>query len=215
MLIQGEARRAEAAEQCPVLEEVRPPAAVQVLLGAYRVGPPGPPRDSPARPGRRALSHSAPGGGLGLWLAYGTEGGFAAAGLGLRINGAGFTDIITTGGTFLSNGYNGVLSSCCGNPLAGRNAWHGNSGGFHKVQVLLPPAACLAPRVASPVLPELDQPAGSVVSFNEAVRPLSTFFDRVWRPEQLPAALLGAMRVLTDPAETGAATIALLEDVQR
>src|SRR4029079_9544435 len=40
------------------------------------------------------------------------------------------------------------------------------------------------------------------------------FFDRVWRPEQLPAALLGAMRVLTDPAETGAVTLALPQDVQ-
>ena len=49
---------------------------------------------------------------------------------------------------------------------------------------------------------------------NDAFRPLSRFFDRVWRPEQLPAALLGAMRVLTDPAETGAVTIALPQDVQ-
>ena len=43
---------------------------------------------------------------------------------------------------------------------------------------------------------------------------MSRFFDRVWRPEQLPSALLGAMRVLTDPAETGAVTIALPQDVQ-
>ena len=43
---------------------------------------------------------------------------------------------------------------------------------------------------------------------------MSRFFDRVWRPEQLPAALLGAMRVLTDPAETGAVTVALPQDVQ-
>ena len=52
------------------------------------------------------------------------------------------------------------------------------------------------------------------VSVNDAFRPLSRFFDRVWRPEQLPSALLGAMRVLTDPAETGAVTIALPQDVQ-
>jgi 3D-(3,5/4)-trihydroxycyclohexane-1,2-dione acylhydrolase (decyclizing) len=43
---------------------------------------------------------------------------------------------------------------------------------------------------------------------------VSAYFDRVWRPEQLPAALLGAMRVLVDPAETGAVTIALPQDVQ-
>ena len=45
------------------------------------------------------------------------------------------------------------------------------------------------------------------MSVNDAFRPLSRFFDRVWRPEQLPAAMLGAMRVLTDPAETGAVTL--------
>ena len=49
---------------------------------------------------------------------------------------------------------------------------------------------------------------------NDAFRPVSRFFDRVWRPEQLPSALLGAMRVLTDPAETGAVTLALPQDVQ-
>ena len=52
------------------------------------------------------------------------------------------------------------------------------------------------------------------VTVNDAFRPLSRFFDRVNRPEQLPAALLGAMRVLTDPVETGAVTIALPQDVQ-
>ena len=56
--------------------------------------------------------------------------------------------------------------------------------------------------------------AGYDVSVNDAFRPVSRFFDRVWRPEQLPSALLGAMRVLTDPAETGAVTLALPQDVQ-
>ncbi len=64
------------------------------------------------------------------------------------------------------------------------------------------------------MLQELEQPYGYDVSVNDAFRPVSRFFDRVWRAEQLPAALLGAMRVLTDPAETGAATVALPEDVQ-
>ena len=49
---------------------------------------------------------------------------------------------------------------------------------------------------------------------NDAFRPVSRFFDRVQRPEQLQDALLGAMRVLTDPAATGAVTICLPEDVQ-
>ncbi len=85
---------------------------------------------------------------------------------------------------------------------------------INRIPVLLLPSDIFATRVSSPVLQELEQPAGYDVSVNDAFRPLSRFFDRVWRPEQLPAALLGAMRVLTDPAETGAVTIALPEDVQ-
>ena len=84
----------------------------------------------------------------------------------------------------------------------------------NRIPVLLLPADVFATRVASPVLQELEQPYGYDVSVNDAFRPLSKFFDRVWRPEQLPSALLGAMRVLTDPAETGAATICLPEDLQ-
>ena len=84
----------------------------------------------------------------------------------------------------------------------------------NRIPVLLLPSDIFATRVASPVLQELEQPYGYDVSVNDAFRPLSKFFDRVWRPEQLPAALLGAMRVLTDPAETGAVTIALPQDVQ-
>ncbi len=84
----------------------------------------------------------------------------------------------------------------------------------NRIPVLLLPADIFATRVASPVLQELEQPYGYDVSVNDAFRPLSKFFDRVWRPEQLPAALLGAMRVLTDPGETGTATVSLPEDVQ-
>jgi 3D-(3,5/4)-trihydroxycyclohexane-1,2-dione acylhydrolase (decyclizing) len=54
----------------------------------------------------------------------------------------------------------------------------------------------------------------SDISVNDALRPVSRYFDRIWRPEQLPAALLAAMRVLTDPADTGAVTLALPQDVQ-
>jgi len=84
----------------------------------------------------------------------------------------------------------------------------------NRLPVLLLPSDVFATRVSSPVLQELESPGGQDVTVNDAFRPLSRFFDRVWRPEQLPAALLGAMRVLTDPAETGAATIALPQDVQ-
>jgi 3D-(3,5/4)-trihydroxycyclohexane-1,2-dione acylhydrolase (decyclizing) len=85
---------------------------------------------------------------------------------------------------------------------------------INRLPVLLLPSDVFATRVSSPVLQELEDPTGYDVTVNDAFRPLSRFYDRVWRPEQLPAALLGAMRVLADPAETGAATICLPQDVQ-
>ena len=84
----------------------------------------------------------------------------------------------------------------------------------NRIPVLLLASDIFATRVGSPVLQELELPSGYDISVNDAFRPLSRFFDRVWRPEQLPAAMLGAMRVLTDPAETGAVTLALPQDVQ-
>jgi 3D-(3,5/4)-trihydroxycyclohexane-1,2-dione acylhydrolase (decyclizing) len=84
----------------------------------------------------------------------------------------------------------------------------------NRLPVLLLPSDIFATRVASPVLQELESPVSYDVTVNDAFRPVSRFFDRVWRPEQLPAALLAAMRVLTDPVETGAVTIALPQDVQ-
>ncbi len=80
--------------------------------------------------------------------------------------------------------------------------------------VLLLPSDVFATRVGSPVLQEMEHPTGYDVQVSDAFRPLSRFFERVWRPETLPHALLGAMRVLTDQAETGAVTIALPQDVQ-
>jgi 3D-(3,5/4)-trihydroxycyclohexane-1,2-dione acylhydrolase (decyclizing) len=83
-----------------------------------------------------------------------------------------------------------------------------------RLPVLLLPGDVFATRVADPVLQQLELPGSGDVSVNDAFRPVSRFFDRVWRPEQLPSALLGAMRVLTDPAEAGAVTLALPQDVQ-
>ena len=85
---------------------------------------------------------------------------------------------------------------------------------INRLPVLLLPSDTFATRVSAPVLQDLELPHDNEVTVNDAFKPLSRFFDRVWRPEQLPAALLGAMRVLTDPVETGAATIALPQDVQ-
>ncbi len=84
----------------------------------------------------------------------------------------------------------------------------------NRLPVLLLPSDVFATRAAEPVLQQLEHPSQRDVSANDAFRPVSRFFDRVGRPEQLPDALLGAMRVLADPAETGAATICLPEDVQ-
>ena len=85
---------------------------------------------------------------------------------------------------------------------------------INRLPVLLLPGDIFATRVASPVLQQLEDPTSYDVSVNDTFRPVSRFFDRVWRPEQLPSAMLAAMRVLTDPAETGAVTLALPQDVQ-
>ena len=85
---------------------------------------------------------------------------------------------------------------------------------INRLPVLLLPSDFFATRAASPVLQELEDPRSYDVSVNDAFRPVSRFWDRINRPEQLPSALLAAMRVLTDPAETGAVTLALPQDVQ-
>jgi 3D-(3,5/4)-trihydroxycyclohexane-1,2-dione acylhydrolase (decyclizing) len=84
----------------------------------------------------------------------------------------------------------------------------------NRLPALLLPSDTFATRVADPVLQQLEQPHDPGQTVNDAFRPLSRFFDRVQRPEQLFSIALGAMRVLTDPAETGAVTISLPEDVQ-
>ncbi len=84
----------------------------------------------------------------------------------------------------------------------------------NRLPVLLLPSDTFANRASDPVLQQLEMPHDATLSVNDAFKPLSRFFDRVQRPEQLFSALLGAMRVLTDPSETGAVTIALPEDVQ-
>ncbi|MFI6832126.1 3D-(3,5/4)-trihydroxycyclohexane-1,2-dione acylhydrolase (decyclizing) [Kribbella sp. NPDC050241] len=84
----------------------------------------------------------------------------------------------------------------------------------NRLPVLILPSDVFATRVATPVLQELESFGAGDVSVNDAFRPVSKYFDRIWRPEQLPSALLNAMRVLTDPVETGAVTLALPQDVQ-
>jgi 3D-(3,5/4)-trihydroxycyclohexane-1,2-dione acylhydrolase (decyclizing) len=83
----------------------------------------------------------------------------------------------------------------------------------NRLPVLLLPADTFATRRSGVVLQELEHPGAGDVSVNDAFRPLSRFFDRIARPEQLLSALPAALRVLLDPAETGAVTVALHQDV--
>ncbi|MGW2654176.1 3D-(3,5/4)-trihydroxycyclohexane-1,2-dione acylhydrolase (decyclizing) [Streptomyces sp. NPDC001478] len=85
---------------------------------------------------------------------------------------------------------------------------------INRLPVLLLPGDTFATRVAEPVLQQLEAPWAGDVSVNDAFRPVSRYFDRVVRPEQLVGAALAAVRTLTDPADTGAVTLALPQDVQ-
>lgn len=82
-----------------------------------------------------------------------------------------------------------------------------------RLPVLLIPGDIYASRRPGNVLQQLEHPTERDVSVNDCFRPVSRYFDRISRPEQLVASLPEAMRVLTDPAETGAVTIALPQDV--
>ncbi|MCX8966915.1 3D-(3,5/4)-trihydroxycyclohexane-1,2-dione acylhydrolase (decyclizing) [Erwinia psidii] len=82
------------------------------------------------------------------------------------------------------------------------------------IPLLLLPGDVFATRQPDPVLQQIEQSHDLSISTNDAFRPVSKYWDRVTRPEQLMSACLNAMRVLTDPAETGAVTLCLPQDVQ-
>ncbi|WP_017622790.1 3D-(3,5/4)-trihydroxycyclohexane-1,2-dione acylhydrolase (decyclizing) [Nocardiopsis chromatogenes] len=84
----------------------------------------------------------------------------------------------------------------------------------NRLPVLLLPSDMFATRGPDPVLQQLEDTRGGDVTVNDALRPVSKYWDRVARPEQLVPAALAALRVLTDPAETGAVTLCLPQDVQ-
>ena len=83
----------------------------------------------------------------------------------------------------------------------------------NRLPVLLLPADTFASRRSGVVLQQLEEPAAGDISVNDAFRPLSRYFDRIARPEQLLTALPAAARTLLDPADTGAVTLALHQDV--
>lgn len=84
----------------------------------------------------------------------------------------------------------------------------------NRIPVLLLPGDNFANRQPDPVLQQIESPADYTVAASDAFKPVSKYWDRITRPEQLMTAALNAMRVLTDPVDTGAATLCLPQDVQ-
>src|SRR5213082_3302000 len=84
----------------------------------------------------------------------------------------------------------------------------------NRLPVLLLPGDVFARRNVAPVLQQVESGATQDISANDAFRPVSRYWDRIERPEQVITALPEALRVLTSPAETGAVTLALPQDVQ-
>jgi 3D-(3,5/4)-trihydroxycyclohexane-1,2-dione acylhydrolase (decyclizing) len=84
----------------------------------------------------------------------------------------------------------------------------------NRIPVLLLPGDIFARRNVAPVLQQLEWPTTQDISVNDCFRPVSRYWDRIYRPEQLIGALPEAMRVLTSPSDTGAVTLALPQDVQ-
>ncbi|WP_306228097.1 3D-(3,5/4)-trihydroxycyclohexane-1,2-dione acylhydrolase (decyclizing) [Bosea beijingensis] len=84
----------------------------------------------------------------------------------------------------------------------------------NRLPVLLLPGDVFANRIPDPVLQQVEAFGDGTVSANDCFRPVSRYFDRITRPEQIIPALTRAMQVLTDPAECGPVTLALCQDVQ-
>src|SRR3989338_7799414 len=85
---------------------------------------------------------------------------------------------------------------------------------INRLPVLLLPGDTFARRNVAPVLQQLEHPSSQDISVNDCFHPISRYWDRISRPEQLIAALPEALRVLTSPSETGAVTLALPQEEQ-
>jgi len=84
----------------------------------------------------------------------------------------------------------------------------------NNIPLLVFPADTFASRQPDPVLQQLEQSSSLAISTNDAFKPVCKYWDRITRPEMIMSALISAMRVLTDPAETGACCIAICQDVE-
>jgi len=85
---------------------------------------------------------------------------------------------------------------------------------INRLPVLLIPGDIFATRNVAPVLQQLESPSSQDISVNDCLKPVSKYWDRINRPEQLITSLQEVMRVLTSPADTGAVTLAIPQDVQ-
>jgi 3D-(3,5/4)-trihydroxycyclohexane-1,2-dione acylhydrolase (decyclizing) len=85
---------------------------------------------------------------------------------------------------------------------------------INRIPVLLLPGDIFSTRKVAPVLQQLESAASQDISVNDCFKPVSKYWDRINRPEQLISSVLEAMRVLTSPAETGAVTLSIPQDVQ-
>ncbi len=85
---------------------------------------------------------------------------------------------------------------------------------INRVPVLLLPGDTFARRNVAPVLQQLESPSSQDISVNDCFKPVSRYWDRIQRPEQIATALPEAMRTLTSPAETGTVTLSMPQDVQ-
>src|SRR5699024_9440413 len=84
----------------------------------------------------------------------------------------------------------------------------------NRIPVLLLPGDIFATRQPDPVLQQIEDPTDYTTSANDAFKSVSKYWDKISRPEQLMSAAINAMRVLTDPVDTGAVTLALPQDVE-
>ncbi|AEP88938.1 3D-(3,5/4)-trihydroxycyclohexane-1,2-dione acylhydrolase (decyclizing) [Bacillus spizizenii] len=84
----------------------------------------------------------------------------------------------------------------------------------NNIPVLLIPADTFATRQPDPVLQQMEQEYSAAITTNDALKPVSRYWDRITRPEQLMSSLLRAFEVMTDPAKAGPATICISQDVE-
>lgn len=124
--------------------------------------------------------------------------------------------MVHTAAGFAKANYRRATFACCTSigPGATNLVTGAATATINRLPVLLLPGDYYATRRQGPVLQQVEHPVSADVSANDCLRPVSRFFDRITRPEQILTALPEAMRVLTDPAETGAVTLALPQDIQ-